>query len=563
MSEDAYARLKSLLLAEERAEQQAQAARLAELEEGLRQLPAQLPQAIEQADAAGPRLGRSLLKPVATALTALARHDKQLFVSVLFPVIGPIIRRAIADAFASLVRNLNRTLEHSLSWRSWRWRWESWRTGVPFAQVVLKHTLAYRIEHLLWVEEGSGLLLAHATNSDAEIADRDAIAGMLTAISDFVRDAVLQRGEEALDRVEMGAFSVRLLRTPMAYLAVVVRGEPAQRVLDGLRDLSETLHAELGPAPRNYSSSAEAALADWLAQSGQSEALRESGGAPRGRGRMWLLAVLVVALAVGWGVRSWQHHRDYLRVRAVLAAEPGLRVEDIARVDGQWRVRGQRDPLAVDDATLAARLGLLHSQWHSEWSPWVSTEPVILARRMQQRLQAPAEVQVEATPTGLILRGAWPDPPADLDLRIESYRALIPVQDLLQRGLPPPPPPAPFDVAAWRSKADALAPVFPVAASQLPLQDPQLENLSALADLLQETLQVLPEARFTLVGSSDGSGSAALNQNLRRARASWVHAQLVAAGVPEDRLDIDPMGHSAVLAAADARRVWIRLRLPP
>ena len=37
--------------------------------------------------------------------------------------------------------SLNQALKHSLSWRGLKWRLEAWRTGVPYAQIVLKHAL--------------------------------------------------------------------------------------------------------------------------------------------------------------------------------------------------------------------------------------------------------------------------------------------------------------------------------------------------------------------------------------------------------------------------------------
>lgn len=554
MSDSDFSRLQDLLLAADRQQQAELAQRLGELETTLQALPRLLPQTIEAADQAGPRLGRALLKPVAAALTALARSDRQLFVSVLFPVIGPIIRRAIADAFSSMLRNLNRTLEMSLSWRSWRWRLEARRTGVPFAQVVLKHTLAYRIEHLLWIETGSGLLLAHATNSDAEIADRDAIAGMLTAISDFVRDAVLARADESLDRVEMGAFSVRLLRTPQAYLAVVVRGELPDSLLDGLGGLSEQLHDQLPDEPRGYSNEAEGTLADWLAQSGQTEALRAGAGA--GARRPWLAVGLILLLLGLLGWNSYHRYAEHSRIsqwRAQLDAQPGLQVSSLERVDGVLLVHGKRDPLALDDAALAAMLGLPANGLRGQWQLQHSTDPQILALRLAQRLAAPPSVSISVSDGQLRLSGEWPDAPDDLDLRLEPYRALLPLDDsALQRGRAPE-----LDVQGWQSAADGLRPRFvggatdPGATAQVQVQQ--------LAALIRNTAQQHPAVRFVVSGGSDGLGSARTNSQLREARARWLHEQLVSAGVDPGLLVLDEEGESASQVDADARSARVRL----
>ena len=142
-------------------------------------------------------------EPVAEALGSAVERKRQLIVDLLFPVIGPGIRKAIAEAMRSLVGDLNRALEASLSGRGLRWRVESWRTGVPYPQVVLKHTLRYRIDHLFLIEAGSGLVIHRESAPELSDLDSDAVAGMLTAIQQFVRDSV---GTEAatLDAASVG-----------------------------------------------------------------------------------------------------------------------------------------------------------------------------------------------------------------------------------------------------------------------------------------------------------------------------------------------------------------------
>ena len=99
------------------------------------------------------------------------------------------IRKAIAETMAALVRSINSAVEHSLSPRGIKWRIESWRTGVPYAQVVIKHALIYRVEQAFLIHAETGLLLAHATAPGLQVPDADLISGMLTAIQDFVSDS--------------------------------------------------------------------------------------------------------------------------------------------------------------------------------------------------------------------------------------------------------------------------------------------------------------------------------------------------------------------------------------
>jgi hypothetical protein len=68
----------------------------------------------------------------------------------------PSIRKAIAETMSGLVNTINRAIEHSLSPQGIRWRIESWRTGVPFAQIVMRHALVYRVEQVFLVHAETG-----------------------------------------------------------------------------------------------------------------------------------------------------------------------------------------------------------------------------------------------------------------------------------------------------------------------------------------------------------------------------------------------------------------------
>src|SRR6187397_522764 len=162
-------------------------------------LAEQLPEAIRLRGLRDEQIGRALAPVVDSALSESIRRDPREIATAIFPVLGPAIRKAIAETMAGLVRAINSAVEHSLTPRGIKWRVESWRTGVPYAQVVIKHALVYRVEQVFLVHAESGLLLAHATAPGLDVPEADLISGMLTAIQDFVRDA-FRPGEEAMLR---------------------------------------------------------------------------------------------------------------------------------------------------------------------------------------------------------------------------------------------------------------------------------------------------------------------------------------------------------------------------
>ncbi|MEL7088239.1 MAG: OmpA family protein, partial [Planctomycetota bacterium] len=127
-----------------------------------------LPRAVTLREQQDDQLSRALASTVEGAIQSSVKRNPQPMIDAVFPVIGPAIRKAVADAMAKAVQSLNTTLEHSLSVRSFKWRLEAKRTGKSFAEVVLLHTLKYRVEQVFLIHKESGLLMQHLTAPGVE-----------------------------------------------------------------------------------------------------------------------------------------------------------------------------------------------------------------------------------------------------------------------------------------------------------------------------------------------------------------------------------------------------------
>ena len=404
-----FDRLKDLLLADERAERQAQAQAFAEkMAATFADLPQELPELLRRAQH-DERLARALEKPLAQGLERIARTQKSLLISVLFPLIGPIIRRSIAETLSQLMKDMNRAVEHSISPTGLRWRWEAFRTGVPFTQIVLKHTLRYRVEHLLLVNNDGGLLLAHVANVDAELADSDAVAGMLSALQDFARDAVLARPDEALKSVEVGGMMLKILRGPLMHLAVAVRGELSEPAQNGLSVLVETLHNE-GDAEdlEEHKTEYRDLIADWMLKNGQesSKAIDDARAVTQTKPLLlkMVAGVLAAVLAYWGGIAAW-HNYQARRLEAALSVVPGI----LARVQfsaGKYQVSGSQDPFAEPVTQVAARLNIdANVIDQAQLSPHLSLDPIIWQRRLHASGQLPKALSLSRAGSAIKISG--------------------------------------------------------------------------------------------------------------------------------------------------------------
>ncbi|MBV8661657.1 MAG: OmpA family protein, partial [Hyphomicrobiales bacterium] len=142
------------------------------------------------------RLGQVLAPALERATQSSIRSDPRTLIDILHPLIAPAIRKSIGEAIDGTFQSLNETLRHSLTWRGLKWRFEAWRTGVPFAEIVLKHTLVYQVEHVFLIHRDSGLLIAHVQGTDAASQDPQLVSSMLVAIQSFVHDSFSEAGGE-------------------------------------------------------------------------------------------------------------------------------------------------------------------------------------------------------------------------------------------------------------------------------------------------------------------------------------------------------------------------------
>ena len=80
------------------------------------------------------KLRRALQPLLEEALQLSVQSNPGMLADALFPIFGKAIRKAITSELDGMLQSLSQMLEQSFSWRSLGWRWESLRTGKPYAK---------------------------------------------------------------------------------------------------------------------------------------------------------------------------------------------------------------------------------------------------------------------------------------------------------------------------------------------------------------------------------------------------------------------------------------------
>jgi len=100
----------------------------------------------------------------------------------------------------------------------------------------------YQVQHVFLIDKDSGLLIEYAGHEEELARDKDAFSAMLTAIGDFVADTLASDSDKRLRSAELGEYQLWIIDGPQAYLAVLIKGSPSERLRDQLQDVLDKIH---------------------------------------------------------------------------------------------------------------------------------------------------------------------------------------------------------------------------------------------------------------------------------------------------------------------------------
>lgn len=507
-----------------------------------------LPEAVTLRATKDRQLTNALMPTVEDALTTSVKREPQKLVDIIFPVLGPAIRKAISNALSEMVQSLNKTLEHSLSIQSLKWRWEAYRTGRPFAEVVLYHTLVYEVEHVFLIHRQTGVKLLHVARDSRAAEDADLISAMLTAIKtgiqDFMHDSFGGGTEKVLKNFEVeernspgdnDPVNVWVEQTTHAIVAAVIKGEPTEEYRRALEDAAQNIQREQYDELESFDGSTapfEASrpyLEDCLRQQ-----LR---GKKRKSPLLWILPALVLAGLGVWlffSIRESQRWNDYV---AKLKASPGIIVVSDEKSGGKHYISGLRDPLAIDPAALFSEAKVDPEDVVSRWEPYQAIYPEFVLVRAKRLLQPPAGVRLRFENNILYATGI-----AQRSWLAEARRlapALPGVERFIEESLTDE-----SEIESLKRDIESITITFiPGSAEITSDQNDRLERVATGMRKLNEFSQSMGKAiRFEISGFADRTGGDDLNMKLSQERADQTLSALVSKGIQAAEVTAKGMG---------------------
>jgi OOP family OmpA-OmpF porin len=501
------------------------------------------------AEALGPTVGIALRRSV--------RHEPRVWAEALFPILLPAIRMAVTSALRDLVATLNQVLEHSLSIRSWRWRLEAWRTGRPFAEIMLLRTLVYRVEHLLLVDRHTGLLLASVSAAGAPRAkDPDLVSAMLTAIQDFVSDSFEVDRNATIREVYVGDFSLLVESGPRAALAAAVRGQPPRELRETLRAAIDLIHQEFGNELQDFQGDPQPFERSSTILEGCLQAQFQKPRTPSYT-RLWIAAAALAALIAVWLGFRIERARRWHRAVAALENARGIVLTNAGRQNGRYVVEGLRDPLAASPESLLRNNGIDSREVSTRFEPYLSLDPDFVVKRALAALGAPTTVSASLDRDVLKLAGTAPHSWILPARNAGTALSLVGIRSVDTSAL------VDSDLEALRAEVEKPGILFaPDSSVVAPEQAAVAKALAAKArQWFDGAIAIKAIPRLEVVGYADTTGTRPGNLDLSRRRAEEVARFLIAEGISRESIRITGAGEEAGADTARERRAVVRANL--
>jgi OOP family OmpA-OmpF porin len=471
-------------------------------------------------------------------LRASLRSNPQEFTNALFPLMGPSIRKSIAETFRSMLESFSKSMEMAFSWKGLRWRFEAMRTGKSFSEVVLLHTLIYRVEEVYFIHSATGIDLMHVVNEGVDSRDSGMISAMLTAIQDFVQDCLISGKKGDLESMQHGEHIFMVEKHPIAYLACIVRGTPPSDFREQLRLCLEYLLVEYGYFLENFKGDTAPFASSHLRLEKLLSARYVDEGRPIPLWAKLTTAAFIAVLAAGFGYARWSGYREEQKKLSFtdgmwnavdrLRREPGLVLFEInPDAGGPWEIHGLKDEIARTPEEVLREASVEPSLFSFHLLPFVSYDPEIVRQRIDRLIQLPETASMRYSDGVLRISGTAP-----MEWITEIRRQAILTPGVKKVDTTEISDPRMEELLSMVSLVENTVVEFPSGSNTPVPQDlPKLAKaVDTLAALERLAKSMGMSVSLTIYGHADATGSEQYNYDISQARAKTIAALLYARG---------------------------------
>jgi len=337
----------------------------------------------------------SVLIPILeSALKDSVKKNPEILTDILFPIMMPAIRKAVADDLSQMVESLNTTLENGFSPKRIGWRLKAMFSSNSYAEIVLSNAYIFRVRQVFLIHKQSGLLLNEATDDENAVTkDADMVSSMLSAIKDFVQDSFDVDHDNVLNTIKVGQFNIWIEQGPGAIVAAIVEGNAPTGFRNILKETIEKIHLKQSFELEYFKGDIDVFRKSdpYLKSCVISEQKEKKKKKP---------VIIIVLFLILVGFASYflyitiEKNIRIEKLENTLIATPGIVITDDDVSDGKVIFYGLRDPFAANPQDIAKLVNVDTSEVGFRLKPYISLESDLLLKRAYMILMPPSTVNL-------------------------------------------------------------------------------------------------------------------------------------------------------------------------
>lgn len=368
------------------------------------ELSSLLPYAIRKMVEQGELSVDTLLPFVEDALHNSIQKNPQRLADILFPVMGPAIRKAVSEDLKRTIAAINSSLESGLSPKTLKWRLQALTSNRSFTEILMANTYVYHVSHVFLIQRNSGILLHEEQAEESRTLEADLISSMLTAIRDFVSDSFQSSGSGTLDEVQVGDLKILIEQGPFAVVAAVIEGQPPADYRLTLTETIEAVHFNQGIDLEKFNG--DTSVFQHSAKFLQNCLIKQK---KQTKSKPPYLVIILLLVLLGsltyFLVKRHQHHQRLNNFADQLEATPGYYLSSRIIKGKTIYIKGLRDDVSEKPDAVAEKQNLESRYVNFNFESYISTDSSIIISRAQKLLSPPVGVQISLRDQLLILKG--------------------------------------------------------------------------------------------------------------------------------------------------------------
>jgi len=348
------------------------------------------------------------------AIQASIKANPQKFANILYPIMIPAIRKAVAEDIKRMLDSVSSSVDNSFSVKRIGWRLQSVFSGKSYGEIVLSHAFIYRVREVFLIHTETGLLLSDVTDERGGLSNNaDMVSSMLTAIRDFAQDSLnVDRSKSDLNTIQMGEYTIWIEQGPYAIVAAIIEGRAPEELKVVLKEAIEAVHVNFDFELKSFDGETDSfTKSKRFLQSCIRQQEKEQ------KKKKPVASILILLILLGtlgyWIYTSIDNKIRFNRFTEYLENQPGVVINKLTKQNGRRIVSGLKDPLAENPYNYSGQFGFDSSNLQLKFKSYISLDEAIVYKRAVALLQPFKKEALNLTQGVIYLKGDFRQTEAD------------------------------------------------------------------------------------------------------------------------------------------------------